>query len=60
MACLSDDEKKLIIATEVKGKTFRHLAENWNIPINTLLSRKSRAMAKIRKENKLGQQMQFA
>jgi len=50
MAGLKDDEKKLIIATEVKGKTFSHLAEKWNVSINTLLSRKSRAMAKLRRD----------
>jgi RNA polymerase sigma factor (sigma-70 family) len=50
MAGLKDDEKKLIIATEIKGKTFNALSKNWDVPINTLLSRKSRAMAKLRRE----------
>lgn len=44
---LSDDERALIIATEIEGYTFRDLAEKWQIPINTLLSRKSRAMKKL-------------
>jgi RNA polymerase sigma factor (sigma-70 family) len=47
---LNEDEKKLIIDTEVKGRTFSTLSKNWNVPINTLLSRKSRAMAKIRRD----------
>jgi RNA polymerase sigma factor (sigma-70 family) len=50
MAGLKDNEKQLIIATEIKGKTFNQLARKWDVPINTLLSRKSRAMAKLRRE----------
>jgi DNA-directed RNA polymerase specialized sigma24 family protein len=36
------------LATEIDGFTFRDLAEEWNEPIGTLLSRKSRAAAKLR------------
>jgi RNA polymerase sigma factor (sigma-70 family) len=50
MAGLNDEEKKLIIDTEVMGKTFSHLSTQCNVPVNTLLSRKSRAMAKIRRD----------
>ncbi len=44
---LSDDEKALIIANEIEGYTFKELAEKWQVPINTLLSKKSRAMKKL-------------
>ena len=44
---LSENERALILATEIEGHTFRELSEKWQIPINTLLSRKSRAMKKL-------------
>lgn len=44
---LAEDEKALIIATEIEGYSFRYLAERWQVSINTLLSRKSRAMKKL-------------
>lgn len=44
---LTEDERALIIAVELEGYTFKQLAEKWGIPINTLLSRKSRAMSKL-------------
>lgn len=45
---LSDSERALVVATELEGYTFRQLAEKWQIPMNTLLSRKSRAMKKMK------------
>jgi RNA polymerase sigma factor (sigma-70 family) len=45
---LSLPERAVWIATEIDGFTFRDLAEEWNEPIGTLLSRKSRAAAKLR------------
>lgn len=47
---LNEDEKKLILATEIQGQTFRDLAKEWDISMGTLLSRKSRALSKIRKQ----------
>jgi RNA polymerase sigma factor (sigma-70 family) len=44
---LSEDEKAVVIETEFNDRTFKELAEQWGIPIGTLLSRKSRALAKI-------------
>lgn len=44
---LSENERALILATEIEGYTFREVAEEWQVPINTLLSRKSRAMKKL-------------
>jgi len=39
------------VATEFDGRSFRELSEEWQVPIGTLLARKSRALQKIR--NKL-------
>ncbi len=50
---LSEDERALIIATEIEGHGFKELAERWQVPINTLLSRKSRAMRKLFRETRL-------
>jgi DNA-directed RNA polymerase specialized sigma24 family protein len=38
-----------LIATELKGKSFRDLSEEWGEPIGTLLSRKSRAVKTLKK-----------
>lgn len=46
---LADEEKAVVIATELEERTFRELAGEWGIPLGTLLARKSRAMQKIRK-----------
>ncbi len=46
---LSEDEQALIVATEFQGVSFRELVNEWQIPIGTLLARKSRAIAKIKK-----------
>ena len=45
---LNDAQKAIVIETELEGRTFRELAHAWNIPIGTLLARKSRALKKIR------------
>lgn len=41
-------EQAVIIATEIEGRTFAELAEQWKVPIGTLLSQKSRSLKKIR------------
>ena len=46
---LEPRQRAILIATELKGKTFRELAEEWGEPIGTLLSRKSRAVKTLRK-----------
>lgn len=46
---LSAGEKAVILATEFEGRPFKELAEEWDIPLGTLLARKSRALDKIRK-----------
>ncbi len=47
---LEDEEKAIIILTEFEGRQFREISEESGIPIGTLLSKKSRAIKKIRKE----------
>jgi RNA polymerase sigma factor (sigma-70 family) len=41
-------ERTVWIATEIDGRPFSELADEWDEPIGTLLSRKSRASAKLR------------
>jgi RNA polymerase sigma factor (sigma-70 family) len=45
---LAPKERAVWLATEVDGRSFRDLAEEWGEPIGTLLSRKSRAAAALR------------
>jgi RNA polymerase sigma factor (sigma-70 family) len=42
-------ERAVWIATEIEGQSFRELAEDWDEPFGTLLSRKSRATEKLRR-----------
>ena len=44
---LTEDQRAIIIATELEDYSFKELAEKWNMPIGTLLSRKHRAMANL-------------
>ena len=46
---LNEDQKAVLIETEFEGRTFKELAEAWKVPVGTLLARKSRAVANIRK-----------
>ncbi len=45
---LNDQDRAIILETEFNGRSFRELSEQWNVPIGTLLARKSRALRKIR------------
>lgn len=45
---LEPRQRAVVIATELRGKTFRELSEEWNEPIGTLLSRKSRAIKTLK------------
>lgn len=45
---LSPPERAVWIATEIDGRSFRELSEEFEEPIGTLLSRKSRATEKLR------------
>jgi len=46
---LKPAERAIWVAVEIEGWTFRDLAERWNQPIGTLLSRKNRAGKALRK-----------
>ncbi|MDH4272329.1 MAG: sigma-70 family RNA polymerase sigma factor [Candidatus Aminicenantes bacterium] len=45
---LAIEERAVVLATEMEGRTFKELSEEWDIPIGTLLARKSRALEKTR------------
>jgi RNA polymerase sigma factor (sigma-70 family) len=45
---LEPKQRAVFIATEMEGISFRELSEQWNEPIGTLLSRKSRAVRTLR------------
>jgi RNA polymerase sigma-70 factor (ECF subfamily) len=46
---LRPDEQAVIIATEFENQTYEELAEEWDVPLGTLLSRKHRALSKLYK-----------
>jgi RNA polymerase sigma factor (sigma-70 family) len=48
LAALEPAEQAVIIETELEGRSFRELAEAWGEPLGTLLSRKSRALGKLK------------
>lgn len=41
------EDRVLITSTEIEGRSFRELADEWDTPIGTLLARKHRAMQKL-------------
>ncbi len=45
---LSEIERRVIVANEFEGIPFRELARRWQMPLNTLLSHKYRAMKKMK------------
>jgi RNA polymerase sigma factor (sigma-70 family) len=45
---LPEPQREVLVATELEGRTFRELAEEWDVPIGTLLARKHRAMLAVR------------
>lgn len=46
---LNPAERAIIRKTDYEDYTFQELADEWGIPIGTLLARKHRALAKLRK-----------
>ncbi|MCU0845325.1 MAG: RNA polymerase sigma factor [Spirochaetes bacterium] len=46
---LPDEQREALVLTEFEGWTFRELSEATGTPTGTLLARKSRALARIRK-----------
>jgi RNA polymerase sigma factor (sigma-70 family) len=47
---LEPNQRAVWIATELEGVTFHELAEEWNLPMGTLLARKHRAVAALQKK----------
>ena len=45
---LNEDQKAVLMETELEGRSFRELSAEWGIPIGTLLARKSRALNRIK------------
>ena len=45
---LNGRQKAVVIETEFEGRTFRELSLRWEVPMGTLLARKSRALKKIK------------
>lgn len=43
-------QRAVLIATEFEGWSFRELSQKWEIPIGTLLARKSRALQNIKEK----------
>jgi RNA polymerase sigma factor (sigma-70 family) len=46
---LNEEDRAIIMMTDFEGHSFRRISEDWDVPIGTLLSRKSRAMKKLKK-----------
>jgi RNA polymerase sigma factor (sigma-70 family) len=44
---LDPPSREIILATEFEDRSFRELSEEWQVPIGTLLSRKSRALRRL-------------
>jgi RNA polymerase sigma factor (sigma-70 family) len=44
---LDPPSREIILATEFDGRPFRELSAEWDVPIGTLLSRKSRALRRL-------------
>jgi DNA-directed RNA polymerase specialized sigma24 family protein len=44
---LPEPDKEIIMATEFEDRAFADLSREWEVPIGTLLARKSRALKKI-------------
>jgi len=48
LSVLNDEQRAILIATELEGKTFQELSKEWGVPLGSLLARKSRALQRIR------------
>ena len=48
LSILDEEQRAVLVATELEGRTFRELSEEWGVPLGTLLARKSRAIQKIK------------
>lgn len=55
VAKLPAAERAVLVATEIEGRTFQELADEWDEPLGTLLSRKHRAVQRLKKTMKASQ-----
>ena len=46
---LPEAQRDVLVATEFEGRAFSDLAEEWDVPLGTLLARKHRAIKALRK-----------
>ncbi len=46
---LTEEQRAVVVATELEGRSYRELAEEWDEPIGTLLARKHRGVRALRK-----------
>lgn len=51
IACLGERERRIMIFRFVEGLSFREIAEEMKLPLNTVSSMYYRALEKIRKKN---------
>jgi RNA polymerase sigma factor (sigma-70 family) len=49
MESLPEAQRAVLAATELEGRSYEELAEEWETPIGTLLARKHRAIRALRK-----------
>jgi RNA polymerase sigma factor (sigma-70 family) len=47
---LDEAHRAIVVLTEFEGRSFREISDEWGVPVGTLLSRKSRAMGRIREQ----------
>jgi RNA polymerase sigma factor (sigma-70 family) len=45
---LPQAQREVLVATELEGRSFKELAEQWRVPLGTLLARKHRAILSLR------------
>jgi RNA polymerase sigma factor (sigma-70 family) len=46
---LPEPQRAVLVATEMEGRSYAELADDWDVPLGTLLARKHRAMKSLRK-----------
>ena len=48
LAELPDEQRDVFVQHELEGRSFREMAAEWDVPVNTLLSRKRYAVLHLR------------
>jgi DNA-directed RNA polymerase specialized sigma24 family protein len=49
LAELPKDQREVFVQHELEGRSFNDMSDTWNVPVNTLLSRKRYAVLHLRK-----------